>query len=122
MRRVPAAARRVHHCVAITPRGGIETMRITIVTVWMLLALGGMAAAAKPCRHLCLDAIRACVTETRSMISCTGLRGTEKRDCRRTRRAALHACKGRDGVILAACRMRPTLPTCSPSGAFLDAR
>jgi hypothetical protein len=98
-----------------------------IVGAWTLLILGalttaGMAVAAKPCRRLCRDAIRTCVTDVRGAMPCTGLRGAEKRDCRRNRHAAIHACKGHDGFILEACRARPALPTCSPSGAFLDAR
>jgi hypothetical protein len=106
----------VHHTVVM------KTMIVGALMTFALatLATVGTAAAAKPCRRLCRDAIRSCVTDARSATSCTGLRGAEKRDCRRALASEVHACKGRDGFIYSACRERPTLTTCSPSGAFVD--
>lgn len=99
-------------------------MRNSIVAGWMLLALGALVtpevATAKSCRRLCRAAIRSCVNEVRRTVSCAGQQGTAKRDCRRTRSQAIGDCKGRRGLILQTCYARPEVPTCSPSGAFLD--
>jgi hypothetical protein len=91
-----------------------------VVVLGTLLAAGS-ASARKNCRRLCRESVAACVDGVRAGISCTGLRGAERRDCARTRRQALRACKSRKGPIRQACEASPSLATCSPSGAFLDA-
>jgi hypothetical protein len=98
-------------------------MRIEIVGLALaLLLLAGTdgAEAAKRCRLLCRDQVRACVADARSRNVCTDLRGTERRVCRRTLRGEIRTCKSLHGPILAACKTSDRADTCSPSGAFLD--
>ena len=88
----------------------------------MLLATGvsGAEAAAKRCRLLCRDQVRACVTAARARIVCTELRGHERRDCQRTLHVELKTCKSMRGPILSACKASTVTDACSPSGAFLE--
>ncbi|MGH7895571.1 MAG: hypothetical protein ACREQL_12945 [Candidatus Binatia bacterium] len=92
----------------------------------LALALGASltaaapATAAKRCRLLCRDAIRACVADARAHIPCTGLRGHDRRACQRDLHAAIRTCKRSSGPILQACKASTSVDACSPSGAFLD--
>jgi hypothetical protein len=98
-------------------------MRIEIVGLAMallLLAGANLAEAAKRCRRLCRDQVRACVAEARTRGVCTDLRGSERRDCRRTLRAEVRTCKSMRGPILSGCKVSESVDTCSPSGAFVD--
>ena len=87
-----------------------------------MLVLTGVATAdaAKRCRRLCRDQVSACVADARARIMCTDLRGHDRRDCQRTLHAAIRTCKSMRGPILSACKVSPSIDTCSPSGAFLD--
>ena len=87
-----------------------------------MLVLGGAAgaAAAKRCRLLCRDQVRACVAEARTRIVCADRRGHERRDCQRELHLAIRTCKSMRGPILAACKASTNLDACSPSGAFID--
>jgi len=86
-----------------------------------LLAAALPAGAAKPCRSLCRDEIKACTSAARSSFACTGLKGAEHRRCTRDRVRAIRACKASKGPILHACKVSANQSACSPSGAFLDA-
>jgi hypothetical protein len=99
-------------------------MRTELVGVAMaILMLAGVrgADAAKRCRLLCRDQVRACVADARTTIVCTDLRGHDRRDCQRALHADLRACKSNRGPILSACRTAVNPDACSPSGAFVDA-
>ena len=87
-----------------------------------MLVLTGVsgADAARRCRLLCRDQVRACVAEARARIVCTDRHGHERRDCQRDLHTALRTCKSVRGPILAACKTSASVDTCSPSGAFLD--
>ena len=80
----------------------------------------GVADAAKRCRLLCRDQVRACVGDARATIDCSALHGHDRRDCQRQLHAALRTCKSMRGPILAACKASTSIETCSPSGAFLE--
>jgi hypothetical protein len=87
-----------------------------------MLFLGGITAAeaAKRCRKLCRDQVAACVAAAKTQYVCTGLKGTERRDCKRTLHAAIRECKSMRGAILSACKASTSTDSCSPSGAFLE--
>jgi hypothetical protein len=80
----------------------------------------GAAHAAKRCRLLCRDQVRACVTDARTNLVCTALRGPDRRDCQRQLHTALRTCKSMRGPILTACKTSTSTDTCSPSGAFVE--
>jgi len=99
---------------------------MTKFAVWTMLALGvlstaGSASAGKPCHQVCRAEIGQCLNDVRATVACKGLRGAKGRACRSTKQKALRACRSNRGAILSLCRARVTVPTCSPSGAFLDA-
>ncbi len=98
-----------------------RALLVSLVLLLETLVMRQAEARGKPCRRLCHEAIRSCVGEVRATMSCSGLRGAARLDCRHARRNAIHECTRRDGAILQTCYARPTLGTCSPSGAFIDA-
>ena len=85
-----------------------------------ILAGATHVEAAKRCRLLCRDQVRACVADARARIACTGLRGGDRRDCRRELNHAVRTCKSMRGPILSACTASTSVETCSPSGAFVE--
>jgi hypothetical protein len=93
------------------------------LTLLALIVAGASGAdAAKRCRLLCREQIRACVTDARARIVCGALHGHERRDCQRELHRTIRTCKSMRGPILAACKASTSPDTCSPSGAFLDER
>ena len=98
-------------------------MRMNVIGLALtLLVLGSAtgAVAAKRCRLLCRDQVRACVADARARIVCTTLHGHDRRDCQRELHAAIRTCKSNRGPILAACKTSSSVETCSPSGAFVE--
>jgi hypothetical protein len=98
-------------------------MRTTTLSLALaMLMLGGItfAEAAKRCRKLCRDQVTACVTAAKSQYVCTGLKGIERRDCKRTLHAAIRECKSVRGSILSLCKASTSTDSCSPSGAFVE--
>jgi hypothetical protein len=93
---------------------------IGLALAFLMLAGATGAVAAKRCRLLCRDQVRACVADARARIVCTDLRGHDRRDCHRELHAAIRTCKSNRGPILAACKTSTSTDTCSPSGAFID--
>ena len=98
-------------------------MRTTILGLALAMTLLGgvtMADAAKRCRRLCRDQVRACVDSARARIVCSELRGGERRECQRSLHAEIRTCKSMRGPILSTCKASTSTDTCSPSGAFID--
>ena len=96
-------------------------MEIIGLALALLCTTGiGAAHAAKRCRLLCRDQVRACMTAARTSIVCTGFHGHDRRDCQRELHTALRTCKSMRGPILSACKASTSTETCSPSGAFLE--
>jgi hypothetical protein len=96
--------------------------RIALLAMATIMLAGVTGAdAAKRCRRLCRDQVRACVDEARARIVCTALHGGDRRDCQRALHTALRTCKSMRGPVLSACKAATTSTACSPSGAFLDA-
>ena len=95
---------------------------ITLSLALAMLMLGGItvAEAAKRCRKLCRDQVTACVTAAKTQYVCTGLKGPERRDCKRALHAAIRECKSMRGPILSSCKASTSPDTCSPSGSFVE--
>ena len=99
-------------------------MRTELIGLAMaMLMLAGVhgAEAAKRCRLLCRDQVRACVADARARTVCTALRGHDRRECQRSLHGEIRACKSNRGPILSACKTSVAADTCSPSGAFVEA-
>ena len=94
----------------------------TLSLVLAMLVIGSITAAeaAKRCRKLCRDQVTACVTAAKTQYVCTGLKGPERRDCKRTLHAAIRECKSMSGPILSLCKASTSPDSCSPSGAFVE--
>jgi hypothetical protein len=98
-------------------------MRTTTLSLALaVLVIGGITAAeaAKRCRLLCRDQVRACVADAKATIVCTGTKGHDRRDCMRTLHAAVRECKSMRGPILSVCKASTSTDSCSPSGAFVE--
>lgn len=93
---------------------------VPLVMAMLMLAGVGGAEAAKRCRLLCREQVRACVADARATIVCSALHGHERRDCQRGLHLAIRTCKSMRGSILSTCKASTSLETCSPSGAFVD--
>jgi hypothetical protein len=83
------------------------------------MALLGLAVvlppawAAKDCRKLCHDTIKACVEQAKTANDCKGLTGADRRTCRKARRHAIMECGSSKGSILTACKASTNPNTCS---------
>ena len=99
----------------------MRTEFVGLAMAMVMLAGVQGAAAAKRCRLLCRDQVRACVADARARTVCTDLRGHDRRDCQRALHAAIRTCKSNRGPILSVCQTAVNTDTCSPSGAFVDA-
>jgi hypothetical protein len=98
-------------------------MRMTTLSLalaMLMLASITTAEAAKRCRRLCRDQVRACVTDAKARIVCAGLKGHDRRDCMRTLHTAVRDCKSMQGPILSLCKASTSADSCSPSGAFVE--
>ena len=98
----------------------MRTELVGLAMGMLLLAGGTGAEAAKRCRLLCRDQVRACVADARARIVCAPLHGHDRRDCQRTLHADIRTCKSFRGPILSACKESTMPDACSPSGAFVD--
>ncbi len=98
----------------------MRTNIVGLALAFLVIASATSAVAAKRCRLLCRDQVRACVADARARIVCTELHGHDRRDCQRSLHAAVRTCKAIRGPILAACKTSTSTDTCSPSGAFLE--
>ena len=98
----------------------MRTRAIVLVIAALVSGMPAGASAAKRCRLLCREQVRACVAEARAQIVCAGRTGHDRRDCQRELHAAMRTCKSMRGPILAGCKEATSAETCSPSGAFLD--
>ena len=98
-------------------------MRTTSLSLALaMLMIGGLTAAeaAKRCRLLCRDQVRACVANAKATIVCAGTKGHDRRDCMRTLHTAVRECKSMRGPILSLCKASTGTDACSPSGAFVE--
>src|SRR5262245_37154945 len=98
-------------------------MRTTTLSLALaMLMLGGItvAQAAKRCRLLCRDQVRACVADAKATIVCAGTKGHDRRDCMRMLHVAVRDCKSMRGPILSLCKASTSQDSCSPSGAFVE--
>jgi hypothetical protein len=101
----------------------VNVMQIaTVALALAMLVLSGAtgASAAKRCRLLCKEQVRACVADARARIVCTERHGHDRRDCQRELHVTIRACKSIRGPILSGCKTATSTDTCSPSGAFID--
>jgi hypothetical protein len=98
----------------------MRTEILSLAMAMLLLAGVSGAEAAKRCRLLCREQVRACVADARARIVCTELRGHDRRDCQRTLHVDLKTCKSMRGPILSTCKASTVTDACSPSGAFVE--
>ena len=96
------------------------TTTLSLALAMLMLASITTAEAAKRCRRLCRDQVRACVTDAKARIVCAGTKGHDRRDCMRTLHAAVRECKSMSGPILSLCKASTSTDACSPSGAFVE--
>src|SRR5678816_2237906 len=80
--------------------GIMRTASLSLALAMLMLAGITTAEAAKRCRRLCRDQVRACVTDAKARIVCAGTKGHDRRDCMRTLHAAVRECKSMSGPIL----------------------
>lgn len=98
----------------------MRTTTLSLALAMLMLGSITVAEAAKRCRKLCRDQVTACVTDAKTRNVCTGLKGPERRDCKRTLHAAIRECKSMAGPILSLCKSSTNADSCSPSGAFVE--